>query len=196
MLEKMKNHLSNKPTQNIFKRVFGSIFDVIKNIFRCSPKCRVSMGKFLVLVLASTFSAILIVVLVLGFDDVANYRLTCDRNRKIEDLKTLYDLKVNVVRARELSISYSIWTESNLERNPKMSPEDTKLFKDSKTQFDLDAGELKAYIAEINSYLSDNDKCNLIEDVQKKRVSEIKEKTNAVLKDLASDEEIPINMQI
>lgn len=192
----MKNNLSKEQTHNFFKRFFGFVFRVIKSIFRCSPKCRVSMGKFLVLVLASTFSAILIVVLVLGFDDVANYRLTCDRSRKIEDLKTLYDLKVNVVRARELSISYSIWTESSLMSNPKMNNEDTKLFKDSKTQFDLDAGELKAYIAEIDSYLSDNDKCNLMEEVQKKRVSEIKEKTDAVLKDLAEDEDIPINMQI
>lgn len=132
----------------------------------------------------------------LSFDEIVNYRLTCDRGKKIENLKTLYDLKVNVVRARELSISYSIWTESNLERNPKMSSEDTRLFKDSKTQFDLDAGELKVYISEINSYLSDNDKCNLMEDVQEKRIAEIKKKTDTVLKDLAEDEAIPIGLEI
>lgn len=163
-------------------------FNYIK--FSFSPKIKAFLGKFMLQVAVVTFSAVLVLAMILVFDELTGGDFGCDHSGKIKDMGTLYSLKVDATRAREVSIGYSLWTESGLNRD-NISLEDAKILRDSKTGFDLDAGELKSTLSEIDSYLKDTDKCVIMNEERKSRISEIRKKVDQIFKDLIDDPDAP-----
>ncbi|MDD3086877.1 MAG: hypothetical protein PHH45_03000 [Patescibacteria group bacterium] len=143
----------------------------IKKI-RLSPKIKSFIGKLMLQIVAIALSSALVLASIILIDDITQGKFTCDNSKKVGDLETLYKLKVNTVQVRERTMSLSIISKQALLRDD-LSSSDIDDLMDAKSEYELDIGETKAYIDEIDSYLSHVGQCNALTEDQNNRVTDI-----------------------